>query len=43
MIFTETILAGAYLIEFERFEDARGFFARSRSIRFTSVCISPGA
>ena len=29
MIFTETSLAGAYRIEFERFEDARGFFARS--------------
>ena len=29
MIFRETPLAGAYLIEPERLEDARGFFARS--------------
>ncbi|HVF50646.1 MAG TPA: dTDP-4-dehydrorhamnose 3,5-epimerase [Pyrinomonadaceae bacterium] len=31
MIITETKLAGAYLIEHERFEDERGFFARSWS------------
>jgi dTDP-4-dehydrorhamnose 3,5-epimerase len=29
MIFTETALAGAYLVELERLEDDRGFFARS--------------
>lgn len=29
MIFTETALAGAFLIEPERLEDDRGFFARS--------------
>jgi dTDP-4-dehydrorhamnose 3,5-epimerase len=29
MIFTETKLKGAYIIEIERKEDARGFFARS--------------
>ena len=29
MIFTETRLAGAYLIEPERIEDERGFFART--------------
>jgi dTDP-4-dehydrorhamnose 3,5-epimerase len=29
MIFTETILRGAFLIELERYEDERGFFARS--------------
>ena len=29
MIFTESALAGAYLIEMERIEDDRGFFARS--------------
>lgn len=29
MIFTETALAGAFLIEPERIEDQRGFFARS--------------
>lgn len=29
MRFTETRLKGAYLIELERFEDERGFFARS--------------
>ena len=29
MIFTETKLAGAYVIDLERREDARGFFARS--------------
>ncbi len=29
MIFTESSLAGAYLIEMERIEDDRGFFARS--------------
>ena len=28
MIFTETALAGAYVIEPERLEDDRGFFAR---------------
>ena len=29
MIFTETSLKGAYIIELERIEDERGFFARS--------------
>jgi dTDP-4-dehydrorhamnose 3,5-epimerase len=29
LIFTETKLAGAFVIELERHEDARGFFARS--------------
>ena len=29
MIFTETNLKGAYLIEFEKIEDERGFFART--------------
>jgi len=29
MIFTETLLKGAYLIDLERKEDHRGFFARS--------------
>lgn len=29
MIFTETPLAGAYLIDLERIEDERGFFARA--------------
>lgn len=29
MIFTETRLAGAFVIDPERFEDARGFFART--------------
>lgn len=29
MIFTETKLAGAYLIELEKREDSRGFFARA--------------
>ena len=29
MIFKETQLAGAFLIELERFEDQRGFFARA--------------
>jgi len=33
MIFTETSLAGAYLIDIERFEDERGFFALSWSQR----------
>jgi dTDP-4-dehydrorhamnose 3,5-epimerase len=33
MIFTETKLAGAFVIEPERFEDERGFFARSWSER----------
>jgi dTDP-4-dehydrorhamnose 3,5-epimerase len=33
MIFNETKLAGAYLIEQELFEDHRGFFARSWSER----------
>lgn len=31
MIFTETKLAGAFVVEPERFEDERGFFARSWS------------
>jgi dTDP-4-dehydrorhamnose 3,5-epimerase len=31
MIFTESILAGAYTIEMTRIEDERGFFARSYS------------
>ncbi len=29
MIFTETPLAGAFVIDFDRREDDRGFFARS--------------
>jgi dTDP-4-dehydrorhamnose 3,5-epimerase len=29
MIFTESALAGAYIVEMERMEDDRGFFARS--------------
>jgi len=29
MIFTETELKGAYIIELEKFEDSRGFFART--------------
>lgn len=29
MVFTETALKGAYLIELERIEDERGFFARA--------------
>lgn len=29
MIFTETKLKGAYIVDIERFEDERGFFARS--------------
>ncbi len=29
MIFTETRLKGAFIIELERREDERGFFARS--------------
>jgi dTDP-4-dehydrorhamnose 3,5-epimerase len=29
MIFTESVLAGAYVVEMERLEDDRGFFARS--------------
>ena len=29
MIFTETELSGAYVIEIEKVEDKRGFFARS--------------
>jgi dTDP-4-dehydrorhamnose 3,5-epimerase len=29
MIFTETPIAGAYLVDIERVEDERGFFARS--------------
>ena len=29
MIFTETKLSGAYIIELEKVEDSRGFFARS--------------
>lgn len=33
MIFTETKLSGAYLIELERNEDERGFFARNWSER----------
>lgn len=33
MIFTETKLKGAFLVEPERFEDERGFFARSWSPR----------
>jgi dTDP-4-dehydrorhamnose 3,5-epimerase len=28
MIFTETILPGAYLVELQKYEDERGFFAR---------------
>jgi len=33
VIFTETILKGAYIIEPEKFEDERGFFARSYCFR----------
>lgn len=33
MIFQETKLAGAFVIELEKFEDERGFFARSWSER----------
>jgi dTDP-4-dehydrorhamnose 3,5-epimerase len=33
MIFSETKLAGAFLIELEKFEEERGFFARSWSER----------
>jgi dTDP-4-dehydrorhamnose 3,5-epimerase len=33
MIFTETKLRGAFIIELQRFEDIRGFFARSWSER----------
>lgn len=33
MIFTETPLKGAYIIELERIEDERGFFARSWCVR----------
>jgi dTDP-4-dehydrorhamnose 3,5-epimerase len=33
MLFTETILKGAYLIEPEKLEDERGFFARSFCVR----------
>ena len=33
MIFTETKLPGAFLIELDKFEDERGFFARSWSER----------
>ena len=33
MIFEETSLAGAYLVQIERREDARGFFARSWDTR----------
>ena len=29
MIFTETLLRGAYLIDLEKFGDERGFFART--------------
>ena len=31
MIFTETKLKGSFIVELERFEDARGFFARTWS------------
>ena len=33
MIFTETTLAGAFLLDLERHEDERGFFARSWCVR----------
>jgi dTDP-4-dehydrorhamnose 3,5-epimerase len=33
MVFKETKLAGAFIIELERFEDERGFFAHSWSAR----------
>ena len=33
MIFVPTVLAGAFVIEMERREDDRGFFARSRCVR----------
>jgi len=42
MIFTETQLRGAYLIELERREDERGFFARSWCQReFTELGLDP--
>ena len=31
MIFTETSIAGAYLVDMERMRDERGFFARAWS------------
>lgn len=33
MIFTKTSIAGAYLVDLERMEDGRGFFARAWSAR----------
>ena len=42
MIFTETSLPGAYLVELERREDERGFFARSFCQReFTDLGLDP--
>jgi dTDP-4-dehydrorhamnose 3,5-epimerase len=42
MIFQETKLAGAFVIELEKFEDERGFFARSWSVReFTERGLEP--
>jgi dTDP-4-dehydrorhamnose 3,5-epimerase len=43
MIFAETILKGAYLIELEKIEDHRGFFARTWCQREFSVHgLNPG-
>ena len=33
MIFSETSLSGAYVIEIEKIEDERGFFARTMDIK----------
>jgi len=42
MIFTETKLKGAYIIDLERFIDERGFFARSWCQReFEEHCLNP--
>jgi len=42
MIFMETSLSGAYLVELERREDERGFFARSFCQReFTDLGLDP--
>ncbi len=42
MIFTETSLPGAYLVELERREDERGFFARYFCQReFTDLGLDP--
>lgn len=42
MLFTETALAGAYVIDLERREDARGFFARTFCARdFEAMGLAP--